>query len=60
MGEDLLHQIDSRAGLAHLRGLTNLNSLYVSGTKVTKSGADSLVRSIPNVKVEGYQDLPRP
>ena len=40
------------AGLVHLKGLTNLQTLNFSGTKVTDAGVAQLKKALPNCKIE--------
>jgi uncharacterized protein (TIGR03067 family) len=42
----------SDTGLIHLKGLTGLKRLKLSGAKVTAEGAQSLERTIPGLKIE--------
>ena len=39
------------AGLEHLKGLTKLRSLRLSGTKVTHEGVNKLQQALPNCKI---------
>ena len=39
------------AGLVHLKGLTKLKLLVVSGTRVTNRGVAELKKALPNCKI---------
>jgi len=36
----------------HLKGLTKLKDLHLSGTKVTDAGVNQLQQALPNCKIE--------
>ena len=38
-------------GLAHLKGLTKLKKLWLTGTKVTDAGVKKLQQALPNCKI---------
>jgi hypothetical protein len=40
------------AGLEHLRGLTQLQWLYLNSTQVTDAGVAELKKALPNVYIE--------
>ena len=40
------------AWLVHLKGLTNLRRLELTGTKVTAAGVADLQKELPNCKIE--------
>ena len=42
----------SDAGLAHLKGLTKLESLLLYSTKVTNAGVKQLQQALPNCKIK--------
>jgi len=39
-------------GLAHLKGLTKLQTLDINSTKVTKAGVAALQKALPNCKIK--------
>ena len=39
------------AGLVHLRGLTNLQKLYLGNTKVTEAGVENLRKALPKCEI---------
>ena len=40
------------AGLVHLKGMTNLQSLDLGGTKITDAGVADLKKALPNCEIE--------
>jgi hypothetical protein len=46
-----MHLGVSDAGLMQLRGLTQLDWLDLSGTRVTEAGVNELKKALPNVKI---------
>jgi len=39
-------------GLKELKGLKNLQQLFLSGTKATKAGMDELQKALPDLKIK--------
>ena len=39
------------SGLVHLKGLTNLEQLKLSGTQVTDAGVKELQKALPNCEI---------
>ena len=44
------------AGLVHLKGLTNLEKLYLNGTQVTAAGATELKKALPKINIYSMID----
>ena len=40
------------ADLVHLKGLSNLNVLKITGTRITSAGDDELRQALPNCEIE--------
>jgi hypothetical protein len=40
------------AGLPHLKALTQLQELYLRGTRITDAGIQQFLKALPKVKVE--------
>ena len=43
--------MSQNAGLEHLKGLTNLESLFLGETKVTDAGVEKLQHKLPNCEI---------
>lgn len=43
------------SGMIHLAGLAKLDSLYITGTKVTSDGEQRLRKSVPRVRIFRFQ-----
>ena len=47
------------AGLVHLKGLTALRWIELSGSKVTPEGIERLRKSLPNAQVDDWNHMAR-